>query len=132
MEKLKFLFYFLIYLNKMKNDFDSILVSVLEKYEANPEIDMDKFLSSIISEFNLSDEDIEKIRDTHELIDLFMDKSISLEKAKNEGYSRKSWILKEFDQITDGRSEKEKVELATAISNVTESVYNSELTVENE
>ena len=80
----------------MKNDFDSILVSVLEKYEANPEVDIDKFLSSIISEFNLSDEDIEKIKDTHELIDLFLDKSIALEKAKNEGYSRKSWILKEL------------------------------------
>ena len=116
----------------MKHDFDSILVSVLEKYEVNPEMDMEKFLSSIISELNLSDEDIEKIKDTHELIDLFMDKSIALEKAKNEGYSRKSWILNEFDKITDGRSEKEKAELATAISDATESVYNSELTSENE
>ena len=115
----------------MEHNFDSILVSVLEKYETNPEMDMEKFLGSIISEFNLSDDDIKKIKDTHELIDLFMDKSIALEKAKNEGYSRKSWILKEFDQITDGRSEKEKAELATAISNATESVYNSELSSEN-
>ena len=78
----------------MKHDFDSILVSVLEKYEVNPEMDMEKFLSSIISELNLSDEDIEKIKDTHELIDLF--------------------------------------KLATAISDATESVYNSELSSENE
>lgn len=116
----------------MKHNFDSILVSVLEKYEANPEMDMKEFLSSIISDFNLSDDDIEKIKDTHELIDLFMDKSIALEKAKNEGYSRKSWILKEFDKITDRCSEKEKAKLATAISNATESVFNNELTSENE
>lgn len=114
----------------MKQGFESILASVLEKYEATPEMDIEQFLGDIISEYNLTDNDIEKIKDTDELIDLFMEKSISLEKAKNEGFSRKSWILKEFDQITEGRSEKEKAELATAISNVTENILSNELTSE--
>lgn len=119
-------------MENMEHDFDSILASVLERYEANPEMDMEGFLECIMAEFNLSADDVEKIKDTHELIDMFMNKSIALEEAKKEGYSRKSWILKEFDRITEGRSEEEKAELATAISNVTESVLNNEITSENE
>lgn len=116
----------------MEHNFNLVLVSVLERYEANPKMDMEEFLGCIMAEFNLSADDVEKIKDTHELIDMFMDKSIALEEAKKEGYSRKSWILKEFDWITEGRSEEEKAELATAISNVTESVLNNEITSENE
>lgn len=48
--------------------------------------------------------------------------SISLEKAKADGWSRKRWMLNEMDRITDGRSEEEKAQIASAISDTNEKV----------
>lgn len=111
-------------LNKklMKQDFDNYLMSLLEEYENNPEQNIDELIEKKCREWDVTNEQFTLIKECNTLIDDFTEKAISLDKAKADGWSRKRWMLNEMDRITDGRSEEEKAQIASAISDTNEKV----------
>lgn len=56
----------------------------------------------------------------------------ALQKAKEEGKSRKQWMLEEMDRILEGRDEQEKAEIVSAISGAGENVNNETLNDEED
>ena len=56
----------------------------------------------------------------------------ALQKAKDEGKSRKQWMLEEMDRILEGRDEQEKAEIVSAISDAGENVNNETLNEEED
>lgn len=114
----------------MKQTFENILTSLLEAYENNPAQNIDVLIEEKCKEWNLSEEQTCSLKETNDLIDSFNEYANSLEKAKSQGWSRKRWILSEMDRITDGRSEEEKAQIASAISNTNEKVIEETTTKE--
>lgn len=106
----------------MEQTFENILTSLLEAYETNPTQNIDALIEEKCKEWHLSEEQICLLKETNALIDNFNEQANSLEKAKADGWSRKRWMLNELDRITDGRSEKEKAQIASAISDTNEKV----------
>lgn len=104
----------------MEQTFENILTSLLEAYENNPAQDIDTLIEEKCKGWNLSEEQVALLKETNELIDSFNEQAKSLEKAKADGWSRKRWMLNEMDRITDGRSEEEKAQIASAISDTNE------------
>ena len=51
----------------------------------------------------------------------------ALQTAKEDGKSRKQWMLEEMDRILKGRDEQEKAEIVSAISDAGEKVNNETL-----
>ena len=101
----------------MEQTFDTILTSLLESYESNPTQNIDTLINE---KWNLLEEQIALLKDIITYIDTFTDKTTSLENAKSEGKSRKRWMLEEIDKITEGRSEEEKAQIVSAISETNE------------
>ncbi len=56
----------------------------------------------------------------------------ALQTAKEDGKSRKQWMLEEMDRILEGRDEQEKAEIVSAISYAGENVNNETLTNEED
>lgn len=106
----------------MEQTFENILNSLMEAYENNPTHDIDAFVERKCKEWNLPEEQINLLKETNGLIDSFNEHANSMEKAKADGWSRKRWMLNEIDRITDGRSEEEKAQIASAISDTNEKV----------
>ena len=114
----------------MEQTFENILTSLLEAYENNPEQDIDVLIENKCQEWNLPEEQINLLKETNGLIDSFNEHANSLEKAKADGWSRKRWLLNEMDRITDGRSEEEKAQIASAISDTNEKAIEETTTKE--
>lgn len=114
----------------MEINFDSILTSLLESYDNNPNKDIDTIINEKCNEMSLSEEGKALLKETNETIDAFTEKATSLAKAREEGETRKHWILNEMDKITEGRSEDEKAMVASAISSVNERIIQESLTEE--
>lgn len=114
----------------MEQTFENILTSLLEAYENNPAQDIDTLIEEKSKEWNLSEEQVALLKETNELIDSFNEQAKSLEKAKADGWSRKRWMLNEMDRITDGRSEEEKSQIVSAISDANEKVIEETTTKE--
>lgn len=112
----------------MEQTFEKILTSLLEAYENNPAQDIDALIDEKCKEWNLSEEQINLLKETNGLIDSFNEHANSLEKAKADGWSRKRWMLNEIDRIVDGRSEEEKAQIVSAISDTNEKVI-EEITI---
>lgn len=106
----------------MEQTFENILTSLLEAYENNPAQDIDTLIEEKCKEWGVAEEQIHLLKETNGLIDSFNEHANSLEKAKADGWSRKRWMLNEMDRITDGRSEEEKAQIASAISDTNEKV----------
>ena len=106
----------------MEQTFETILTSLLEAYENNPAQDIDVLIEEKCKEWNLPEEQVALLKETNALIDGFTENAASLETAKAEGKSRKRWMLEEIDRITDGRSEEEKAQIVSAISETNEKV----------
>lgn len=106
----------------MEQTFENILTSLLEAYENNPEQDIDVLIEEKCQEWTLPEEQINLLKETNGLIDSFNEHANSLEKAKANGWSRKRWMLNEIDRITNGRSEKERAQIVSAISDTNEKV----------
>ncbi len=104
----------------MEQTFDTILTSLLESYESNPTQSLDTLINEKCKEWNLLEEQIALLKDIITYIDTFTDKATSLENAKSEGKSRKRWMLEEIDKIIEGRSEEEKAQIVSAISETNE------------
>lgn len=114
----------------MEQTFENILTSLLEAYENNPAQDIDTLIEEKCKGWNLSEEQVALLKETNELIDSFNEQAKSLEKAKADGWSRKRWMLNEMDRITDGRSEEEKSQIVSAISDTNEKVIEETTTKE--
>lgn len=114
----------------MEQTFENILTSLLEAYENNPAQDIDTLIEEKCKGLNLSEEQVALLKETNELIDSFNEQAKSLEKAKADGWSRKRWMLNEMDRITDGRSEEEKSQIVSAISDANEKVIEETTTKE--
>lgn len=106
----------------MEQTFENILTSLLEAYENNPEQDIDVLIEEKCQEWTLPEEQINLLKETNGLINSFNEHANSLEKAKANGWSRKRWMLNEIDRITNGRSEKERAQIVSAISDTNEKV----------
>lgn len=106
----------------MEQNFETILTSLLEAYENNPAQNIDALVEEKSKEWNLTDEQIALLKETNALIDGFTENAASLEEAKADGKSRKRWMLEKIDSMTEGRSEEEKAQIVSAISETNEKI----------
>lgn len=111
----------------MAKSFDEILTSMLEQLENNPDQDIEVLVKDQCERMGVSEEGKALLSETNGYIDGFAEKMAALQKAKEEGKSRKQWVLEEMDRILDGRDEKEKAEIVSAISDAGEKVNNETL-----
>ena len=116
----------------MLQTFDEILTSMLEQLENNPDQDIDVLVKDECEKMGVSEEGKALLSETNEYIDGFAERMASLQKAKEEGKSRKQWMLAEMDRILEGRDEQEKAEIVSAISDAGENVNNETLNEEED
>ena len=108
----------------MAKNFEDILTSMLERLDENPDQDVNALIKDECEKMGVSDEGKALLSETNEYIDGFAERMASLQKAKEEGRSRKQWMLAEMDRILEGRDEQEKAEIVSAISDAGENVNN--------
>ena len=111
----------------MAKIFDDILTSMLEQLENNPDQDIEVLVKDECEKMGVSVKGKALLSETNEYIDGFAERMASLQKAKDEGRSRKQWMLAEMDRILEGRDEQEKAEIVSAISDAGENVNNETL-----
>ena len=111
----------------MAKNFDEILTSMLEQLENNPDQDIDVLVKDECEYMGVSEEGKALLSVTNEYIDGFAERMASQQKAKENGKSRKQWMLAEMDRILEGRDEQEKAEIVSAISDAGENVNNETL-----
>ena len=116
----------------MAKSFDEILTSMLEQLENNPDQDIDVLVKDECEKMEVSEEGKALLSETNGYIDGFAERMASLQKAKEEGRSRKQWMLEEMDRILEGRDEQEKAEIVSAISDAGENVNNETLKEEED
>ena len=116
----------------MAKNFDEILTSMLEQLENNPDQDIDVLVKGECEKMGVSEESMALLSETNEYIDDFAEKMTALQKTKEEGKSRKQWMLEEMDRILEGRDEQEKAEIVSAISDAGENVNNETLNDEED
>lgn len=116
----------------MQQTFDEILTSMLEQLENNPDQDIDVLVKDVCEKMGVSEKGKALLSETNEYIDGFAERMASLQKAKEEGKSRKQWMLAEMDRILEGRDEQEKAEIVSAISDAGENVNNETLKEEED
>lgn len=116
----------------MAKNFDEILTSMLEQLENNPDQDIDVLVKGECENMGVSEESMALLSETNEYIDGYAEKMATLQKAKEEGKSRKQWMLEEMDRILEGRDEQEKAEIVSAISDAGENVNNETLNEEED
>lgn len=116
----------------MAKSFDEFLTSMLEQLENNPDLDIDVLVKDECEKMGVSDEGKALLSETNGYIDGFAERMASLQKAKEEGRSRKQWMLEEMDRILEGRDEQEKAEIVSAISDAGENVNNETLKEEED
>ncbi len=116
----------------MAKSFDEILTSMLEQLENNPDQDIDVLVKGECENMGVSEESMALLSETNEYIDGYAEKMATLQKTKEEGKSRKQWMLEEMDRILEGRDEQEKAEIVSAISDAGENVNNETLNEEED
>ena len=116
----------------MAKSFDEILTSMLEQLENNPDQDIEVLVKDECERMGVSEEGKALLSETNEYIDGFAERMASLQKAKENGKSRKQWMLAEMDRILEGRDEQEKAEIVSAISDAGENVNNETLKEEED
>lgn len=114
----------------MKQSFESILTSILEEYEKDPMQDIDALINKKMQAFGISENGIQMLQETIEYLEAFDKQYTSLVAAKENGQSRKSWILRKMDGIMEGRTEQEKATIVSAISEAKERVINDNISQE--
>lgn len=105
---------------------------MLEQLENNPDQDIEVLVKGKCEKMGVSEESMALLSETNEYIDGFAEKMTTLQKAKEEGKSRKQWMLEEMDRILEGRDEQEKAEIVSAISDAGENVNNETLNEEED
>lgn len=112
----------------MTQNFEDILTSMLERLDENPDQDVNALIKDECEKMGVSDEGKALLTETNEYIDGFAERMASLQKAKDNGKSRKQWMLAEMDRILEERDEAEKTQIVSAISDAGENVNNETLT----
>ena len=116
----------------MPQTFEDILTSMLERLDENPDQDVNALIKDEFEKMGVSEEGKALLSETNEYIDGFAEKMAALQTAKEDGKSRKQWMLEEMDRILKGRDEQEKAEIVSAISDAGENVNNETLTNEED
>ena len=116
----------------MAKNFEDILTSMLERLDENPDQDVNALIKDECEKMGVSDEGKALLSETNEYIDGFAERMASLQKAKENGKSRKQWMRAEMDRILEGRDEQEKAEIVSAISDAGENVNNETLKEEED
>ena len=116
----------------MAQNFEDILTSMLERLDENPDQDVNALIKDECEKMGVSDEGKALMTETNEYIDGFAERMASLQKAKENGKSRKQWMLAEMDRIMEGRDEQEKAKIVSAISDAGENVNNETLKEEED
>ena len=116
----------------MAKNFDEVLTSMLEQLENNPDQDIDVLVKGECEKMGVSEASMALLSETNEYIDGYAENMAALQKAKDEGKSRKQWMLEEMDRILEGRDEQEKAEIVSAISDAGENVNNETLNEEED
>lgn len=116
----------------MAKNFEDILTSMLERLDENPDQDVNALIKDECEKMGVSGDAMAFLSETNEYIDGFAEKMTALQKAKEEGKSRKQWMLAEMDRMLEGRDEQEKAEIVSAISDAGENVNNETLTNEED
>ena len=116
----------------MAKNFEDILTSMLEQLENNPDQDIDVLVKDECEKMGVSEEGKALLSETNKYIDGFAERMASLQKAKENGWSRKQWMLEEMDRILEERDEQEKAEIVSAISDAGENVNNETLKEEED
>ena len=73
----------------MTQSFEDILTSMLEQLENNPDQDIDVLVKDECEKMGVSEKGKALLSETNEYIDGFAEKMAALQKAKEEGRSRK-------------------------------------------
>lgn len=105
----------------MENDFSQILESLMNKADSGK--DIQNVIDDSMSQ--LSDENRELLSGVNKLLDLFSEKASSLQAARKDGKTRNRWMLDQIDQISNGCSEEEKLEILKAVNIANEESVNS-------
>ena len=105
---------------------------MLERLDENPNQDVNALIKDECKKMGVSEKGKALLSETNEYIDGFAERMASLQKAKDEGRSRKQWMLEEMDRILEGRDEQEKAEIISAISDAGENVNNETLNEEED
>lgn len=116
----------------MAQNFEDILTSMLERLDENPDQDVNALIKDECEKMGVSDEGKALMTETNEYIDGFAERMASLQEAKENGKSRKQWMLAEMDRIMEGRDEQEKTKIVSAISDAGENVNNETLKEEED
>ena len=116
----------------MAKNFEDILTSMLEQLDENPDQDVNALIKDECEKMGVSEESMALLSETNEYIDGFAEKMAALQTAKEDGKSRKQWMLEEMDRILEGRDEQEKAEIVSAISDAGENVNNETLNDEED
>lgn len=114
----------------MNQTFEEILTSLLERYEDNPEQDVESFIEEKCKELNLTDEQVKTIKEANRYLDGFAAMGEALLEARAEGKSRKRWVLETVDAVVEDRSEEEKASLVSAVSDTLDKVMEESSTKE--
>lgn len=114
----------------MAQDFNELLTSLLESFDADDKKDVDSFLSEKTKELGLSKKSINCLNDTNKWIDAFDNNARDLDEAEKSGRSRKSWMKSKFDGMLDGRTDEEKTAVANAILNSNDELVKKSLSEE--
>lgn len=104
----------------MAQNFEDILTSMLEQLDENPNQDVDTLIKDECEKMGVSEESKALLAETNEYIDGFAEKMASLQKAKENGKSRRQWFSEELDRTMEGRDEAEKAQIISTISDTIE------------
>lgn len=102
--------------------YQEILKSLLEAVAENPNSNIDELLTKKALEYGLSEKEIEELSSANSLIDKFESKNQELVEARKNGMTRESFLYGEINNLTDGKEDKEKEIILTAIKDAAENI----------
>ena len=103
--------------NNMEFTFETIIKQLLEEYEANPSMDVEEMLEKKLSTMGASPECINEMEEAFSAIDSFADKMNSLQNAKNEGKTRREWLMEQIGGSLSDFNEEIKLASVNALAN---------------
>lgn len=105
----------LFYDQKTSMTYDKIMTTLLQAYEAHPEMKVEEIIAQVAQEMGTSEKGLENIKISSELLDNFQEKKMALEAAHEDGETTKKWILSETARMTENRTDEEKALIAKDI-----------------
>ena len=113
-----------------EDSFDSIYRDLMEKFDQNPDQDIDAFLQRELEKLGISSEGKRMFEEASELIDDFSKNLGDLKNSRGKGDTREQWVSERIDKSLAGRSDEEKQEYVNALDEVTSQLDNQYKEVE--